>query len=177
MKYINSPIVKEQMKYLPTPGAKQNGNTASNKEWIDFEQRPSVEQRIGYKEQYQDKAALELADETSPEHYNADEEVILRRDIGRNTRENQTLNTVSVNPRRNNTEAFVDYANVNAKYDPTVDESICRDGYLMKDLAAIEQDYTGQHHNGFYSELTREDKETGKSVTGFLYRNNYLNRI
>jgi hypothetical protein len=36
MKYTIPSIVKEQMKYIPSPGfGKKNGNTAQNKEWID----------------------------------------------------------------------------------------------------------------------------------------------
>jgi len=35
---------------------------------------------------------------------------------------------------------------------------------------------TSEHNTGFYEEVTRKDKLTGKKTTGFLERNNYLDR-
>jgi len=72
---------------------------------------------------------------------------------------------------------FVNQAELNMNYDPTFDVDACRAGYIRKDLNPLENEYTGQHYVGMYETVTREDKETGDKVTGFLERNNYLDRI
>jgi len=68
---------------------------------------------------------------------------------------------------------------VNDNYDEneTFNEDYLRSGFKIIPLDGLTNEYTGQHHTVFYDDVTREDKETGKSVTGFLERGNFLDRI
>jgi hypothetical protein len=177
MKYSLPPIVKEQMKYEPTLPRKSNGNTAQRKEWIDQDQIANLKSRINFIGQRQDKYSLEARDEGTA---SADERTVLARDIGYDEDYNhQTLDTVSNNPQRDPENNFRNYASPNLDYDEdaTFNQEYMRDGFKVIPLDGLTNEYTGQHHIGFYDDVTREDKETGKSVTGFLERNNYLDRI
>lgn len=167
------------MKYTPTPAAKQIGNTASNKEWVDHTRR-EIKGPIGWRAEPQHALDLEIFDQLSPGYSQDDEQQVLQHELGpADPIERQNTNLISNNPRRfkNNTDRFVDYATTNMKYDPTIEQSVLRDGYKLNPVEPSAENYTGEHSTGFYTELERKDKETGKTVKGFLYRNNYLSRI
>ena len=159
---------------MPTPPAKQNGNTSSKKEWIDQVQR-DVKSDIGYINQSFDQAAVELYDECGDEVVY--ENVSVQQDLKTRTGKLQQLNTVSNNPRRGTLKQYTDMTPTNLKYDRTINVEHARAGYKLQELDALENEYTGQHHIGMYDTIERKDKETGKTVTGFLERNNYLDRI
>jgi hypothetical protein len=149
MKVKLDPIVKETMKFSPTLPAKSNGNTAQRKEWIDQVQKTSLREE------------LEVYNETNVDYYC---------DTIYNGPQHDSENSLTDNSRSQR-------ADVNYMYDRTVNSEICKDGYLFEPLDSLEQEYTDQHRTIFYDTVTREDKETGKSVTGFLERGNFLDRI
>ena len=149
MKVKLDPIVKETMKFSPTLPAKSNGNTAQRKEWIDQVQKKSLREETGV-------------------HGEADVDRYI--DTVYNGPQHDPENGLVMDSRNQR-------AKVNFEYDRTVKASICKDGYLFEPLDSLEQEYTDQHRTIFYDTVTREDKETGKSVTGFLERGNYLDRL
>jgi hypothetical protein len=50
-----------------------------------------------------------------------------------------------------------------------------RKGWIKRDFSPVEDMYTNEHVEEFYGEATGED-DGGDKVTGFLERNNYLDR-
>jgi hypothetical protein len=89
---------------------------------------------------------------------------------------NGNYDPISNNPRRDTENAFVDYAVANPDYNGMSREDF-NTGFRIEDLDGLTNEYTGQHCTIFYDSVTREDKETGKSVTGFLERGNFLDRL
>ena len=172
MKYKNTSIVKEQMKYIPTPAAKQSGNTSSKKEWIDQVQR-DVKAGIGRATQQQNTAALEQYEQPGTTAAPVDDRIVsrdLRGDRGNTDR-------VSNNPKRFGLQQYTDGMQVNMKYDMTLNQEDTYAGYRPRELDALEDEYTGQHHVPFYNIVERKDKETGKTVKGMLERANFLDRL
>ena len=178
MKYSNGPLVKEQMKFRPTTPAKSKSTTStSNIDWVDKKHR-EVKGPIGWRPEYQDCIALEKFEELSPGYNQATEDKIIDYSLSPfDPVERQNTNLISNNPRKykDNVDRFVDYASVNYEY--AEQSKLAKDGYKIKELSGLDEEYTSQHSTIFYQDVIRKDKKTGKTIKGFLERGNYLDRI
>jgi hypothetical protein len=59
---------------------------------------------------------------------------------------------------------------------PTIGDLRTQKGFIYAPMKAIDDQYTGEHADLFYGEAHGQD-ESGESVTGFVERNNYLDRL
>lgn len=50
-------------------------------------------------------------------------------------------------------------------------------GYCIRPMDPMANMVTSEHNTGFYETVERTDKLTGKTVEGFVERNNYLDRL
>lgn len=164
--------VKEQMKYAPDLPIPTN---SWGKSWEAHSKRSTLKDDIGFEEHSRfapDK--VENATE-EPELAHAD-------DYGTETAFHASaLETVATNPRSNEDVQDRFCANystpkVNANYDETFNTESAKRGFNHKKLDSLAPEYTAQHATIFYDEVTRTGQD-GETVTGFLERGNFLDRI